>query len=389
MLFVVSLVQIVKRRVIWSKDCPKNQDYYLETIYYKRLITQFIILLYLEWLNAYIDKIKNPWRGSGSEDGLLIATFLLFICLFISLILNLLRNKFFEMTMETMSKEIKNGKIKEVIDNLSLEGRSYRIWGQGYAVAYKEVIEILERLNEIKCKEELAIKGRTEFITNSSHDIKTPLTSIINYIDILKNKEITEEERVKFTRDLKKRISILNDLICDLDYSNELSNENVKVSYENINIEELLEEVIKSLEEQLSKRGLSIKRNISIKNINIKLDKKATLRVFQNIIENILKYGKEHSEVSIDIYDVTKKNKGEKYIAIKITNISKEEIKLSGTELMKRFKRGEEARTIDGSGLGLDISKSLMKLQNGELTIDINNDLFSANLLFVRDEVVF
>lgn len=301
----------------------------------------------------------------------------------IEILLNLVRNKFFNITIENIVRDIENNKIETVIENLELEGKSHRIWGTAYSMAYKEIICVLKKLQKIKLDETLKAKERTETITNSSHDIKTPLTSILNYIDILQNEEISQIEREKFTRNLKERSEVLNKLISNLSYSIDLSQELVELNLEDSNIEEVIDEVITTFKEELEEKAFSIDKINNYGDVSLKLDRIMTNRVFQNILDNIMKYGEKNTTINIILSEFRDNESGEEYLEVNIKNISKERIILKGEEVLERFKRGDEARSTQGSGLGLNIVKSIMELQGGKVEVNIEDLLFSIKLYFI------
>ena len=217
---------------------------------------------------------------------------------------------------------------------------------------------------------------KTELITNVSHDIKTPLTSIISYVDLLKQEEIKNEKAIEYINVLDNKSARLKRLIEDLVEASKASSGNIKLNKENLKVAELINQSIGEFEDRFKSNGLEIIANIPKEDLNIYADSRYMYRVIENIFSNITKYALENSRVYIDItYEYAKIN-------ISIKNISKDKLNISPDELMQRFVRGDKSRFTEGSGLGLSISKSLVELQGGKFEISIDGDLFKVNLSF-------
>lgn len=217
---------------------------------------------------------------------------------------------------------------------------------------------------------------KTELITNVSHDIKTPLTSIINYVDLLKKENIKNKQAKEYIEVLDNKSQRLKKLTEDLIEASKASSGNVKLNKEKINVAELIKQSIGEFEDKFKAKNLEILTNIPEKEIAIYADNRYMYRMIENIFSNVAKYSMDHSRVYIDVTQ-----KGNKvYIAVK--NISKDVLNISEEELMQRFVRGDKSRTTDGSGLGISISKSLAELQNGEFKLKIDGDLFKVELIF-------
>ena len=219
---------------------------------------------------------------------------------------------------------------------------------------------------------------KTELITNVSHDIKTPLTSIINYVDLLKQEEIKNEKAKEYIAILDQKSQRLKKLIEDLVEASKVSTGNVKLNLESINICELIKQMIGEFEDRFKKKGLDIIINMPNEGIYVKADNRYMYRVIENLFSNISKYALENSRVYVDIYD-----KGET-VEIEIKNISKDKLNISVDELMQRFVRGDKSRNTEGNGLGISISKSLTELQNGKFNMEIDGDLFKVELEFTK-----
>lgn len=186
---------------------------------------------------------------------------------------------------------------------------------------------------------------KTELITNVSHDIKTPLTSIINYVDLLKKENIKEEKIKEYINILDNKAQRLKKLTEDLIEASKVSSGNVKLNVENINLKELINQLIGEFKDKFEKNNLKIEINMPNENVNVLADNRYMYRIMENIFSNITKYALENSRVYIDMV------KKEKYVIIEIKNISKEKLNISADELMQRFVRGDKSRYTEGSGL--------------------------------------
>ena len=217
---------------------------------------------------------------------------------------------------------------------------------------------------------------KTELITNVSHDIKTPLTSIINYVDLLKEEKIDNEKANEYIEILDMKSQRLKKLIEDLVEASKASSGAIKLDMENINVVELFKQAIGEFQDKFQNKGLSIITNYEKEYIYIKADSRYLYRVIENLFSNITKYALEASRVYIDIE--TEENK----VKISVKNISKEKLNISEEELMQRFVRGDKSRTTEGSGLGISIAKSLVELQNGTFKLKIDGDLFKVEIKF-------
>ena len=220
---------------------------------------------------------------------------------------------------------------------------------------------------------------KTELITNVSHDIKTPLTSIINYVDLLKKEEINNAQIEQYIAVLDKKSQRLKKLIEDLVEASKVSSGNVKLNMEVINLKELLNQSIGEFEDKLEKKNLKIEMDLPNENVLIKADNRYLYRVIENVFSNISKYALEGSRVYIKL----EKQKEEVYLEFK--NISKDKLNISAEELMQRFVRGDKSRYTEGSGLGLSIAKSLTELQDGKFKIDIDGDLFKVVIKWKKE----
>ena len=217
---------------------------------------------------------------------------------------------------------------------------------------------------------------KTELITNVSHDIKTPLTSIINYVDLLKKEDIQDEKIQEYLEILDQKSQRLKKLMEDLIEASKVSSGNVILNMEKINVKELMKQTIGEFKDRFEEKKLQIELNLPEDNIYIRADNKSMYRIIENLYSNITKYALENSRVYLDII------KEEKKLKIQMKNISKDKLNISADELMQRFVRGDKSRTTEGSGLGISISKSLTELQNGTFHMSIDGDLFKVEIEF-------
>lgn len=217
---------------------------------------------------------------------------------------------------------------------------------------------------------------KTELITNVSHDIKTPLTSIISYVDLLKQEDINNEKASEYINVLDNKSQRLKKLIEDLVEASKASSGNIKLTKENLNVAELIKQCIGEFEDRFKNNNLDIITSIPKEDICIYADSRYMFRVIENVFSNISKYALNGSRVYIDV------TKDSDKINISIKNISKDKLNIAPDELMQRFVRGDKSRLTEGSGLGLSISNSLTELQGGTFKISIDGDLFKVDLSF-------
>ncbi len=212
---------------------------------------------------------------------------------------------------------------------------------------------------------------KTELITNVSHDIRTPLTSIITYVDLLKTEKDPSrvEEYIEVLDQKSKRLKVLTD---DLFEAAKASSGNIPVSLEKINIVSLITQGFGEVNDKIEEMNLEFKLNHPVEKVYVTADGKLLWRSIENLLSNIFKYALKGSRVYIDIED---ESDG---IRLTFKNISAHELNISADELMERFKRGDEARTSQGSGLGLSIAKNLIEIQKGKFNIHVDGDLFKA-----------
>lgn len=244
-----------------------------------------------------------------------------------------------------------------------------------------------ENLNKIQDGIENAVEDKmksermkTELITNVSHDIKTPLTSIINYIDLLDKQNIQDETAKGYISVLKRQSLRLKKLIEDLVEASKASTGNLEVNNELMDANLLLNQAVAEYDDRLAKSELELVVTNSETPAYIVADGRHLWRVFDNMLGNICKYAMPHTRVYVDVINTDNK------IEITFKNISRDKLNISADELMERFVRGDQSRNTEGSGLGLSIAKSLCEIMGGTFKIDIDGDLYKASVIFHKEK---
>ena len=220
-----------------------------------------------------------------------------------------------------------------------------------------------------------AIKGermKTDLITNVSHDLKTPLTSVINYVDLLKQEDLNNAKAYEYLGVLEEKSARLKQLIEDLIEASKASSGNLTVGAEKIDLQELVMQACGEYEEKIKKAELDVHLNGANEKIFISADGKHMWRIVENLLSNVVKYSMPHSRVYINVA------KGDQYGYLTIKNISASPLDIPPEQLTERFVRGDVSRTTEGSGLGLSIAQSLTNIQGGWFKIAIDGDLFKV-----------
>ncbi len=216
---------------------------------------------------------------------------------------------------------------------------------------------------------------KTELITNVSHDIKTPLTSIINYVDLLQ-KPHSDDEGAQYLQVLDRQSQRLKKLIDDLMEMSKASTGNLAVNTQTLDMAETVNQALGEFSDKLTQAGLQVVFPVPEQPVQIRADGRLTWRVLSNLLSNTVKYALPGTRVYLDIA----KYNGNVLLSIK--NISRESLNVDAQELTERFVRGDASRNTEGSGLGLNIAQSLMELQKGRLNLLVDGDLFKVTLTF-------
>lgn len=219
---------------------------------------------------------------------------------------------------------------------------------------------------------------KTDLISNVSHDLKTPLTAIITYADLLKDENLSDEKRKQYIETLDRKAQRLQVLIENLFEVSKATSGNITLNIENIDVVSLMKQTLFELEDKLEEASLLVRKNMPKEKVILPLDSQRTFRVFENLIINITKYAMPNTRVFIYIIE------NEDDVAIIMKNMAAEEITFNVDTIAERFVRGDESRNTEGSGLGLAIAKSFVELQGGTFNISVDGDLFKVKIVFVK-----
>lgn len=267
---------------------------------------------------------------------------------------------------------IKNGDSKHRIDTTYLHGENLKL-----AESVNSIGIGIRKAVETSMKDE---KLKTDLITNVSHDIKTPLTSIITYVDLLKRINIEDAKALGYIEVLDSKSQRLKQLIDDLVEASKISSGNINIEMSTINFVELVRQAIGEFDEKFSSCNLQIVTKLPDGPMLIEADSSQLWRVMENLFQNISKYAMYGTRVYIEMEE---EGEGfDKRYVFSVKNISARYLEVEAEDLTERFIRGDKSRQTEGSGLGLSIAKNLIEAQGGEFEIKVDGDLFKAIIKF-------
>ncbi|SFB29336.1 HAMP domain-containing sensor histidine kinase [Clostridium frigidicarnis] len=297
--------------------------------------------------------------------GKLIA-FIYTICLF-KLITNKLNKVRYNYTkLFSATHKIANGELDVDIDEDLGVFNPLKLELQNIQNGFKNAVD-----EEVKSE-----KMKTQLISNVSHDLKTPLTSIITYVDLLKDGSLTEDKRKAYLDTLDKKSQRLKELIEDLFEVSKATSGNISLNINDVDVISLMKQTLLELDDKIKKSNLIVKTHFNSSKVILPLDGQCMFRVFENLILNITKYAMIGSRVYINIF-----NRDDK-VEIIFKNMSQSEIDFNVDDIVERFVRGDKARNTEGSGLGLAIAKSFVEVQGGKFLINVDGDLFKVTIIF-------
>ena len=270
-------------------------------------------------------------------------------------------------------EKIKEGDFHYKVDEDNLHGDNLVL-----AQAVNSIGEGIRTAVETSMKDE---RLKADLITNVSHDIKTPLTSIINYVDLIKRENIGDEKVRGYVEVLDAKSQRLKQLTDDLVEASKISSGNIALQWEKINLVELVNQTLGEFSEKFELKRLVPVMNTTDNSMYIEADSRRIWRVMENPFNNISKYALEGTRVYLDVKDFTD-GEGVRYVEFSVKNISAQPLNIRAEELTERFIRGDVARSTEGSGLGLSIAKNLTEVQKGKFEILLDGDLFKVVMTF-------
>lgn len=219
---------------------------------------------------------------------------------------------------------------------------------------------------------------RTELITNVSHDLKTPLTAIITYVNLLKEDNLTKEQQMEYIDTLDRKSLRLKQLIEDLFEVSKINSNNITLNPVEVDLAELIKQVQLELSDRFEESGIDVRAQYPEEKVILMLDSQKTYRIFENLFVNVIKYAMPGTRAYLTV------QLEEASVEITLKNISATELNLTPEEISERFIRGDKARNTEGSGLGLAIVKSFVEIQGGVFQIIMDGDLFKVSIRFSR-----
>ncbi len=372
---ILGLILTFVSRLKTKTLIKNNITYHILSLLKKMLLLGFkVIKLISEGIISFIVAIPVVWK-------VVTATmFVLFLDAVFRYDLKYIFVKIVVLLPLVVYLAINMKKLKDGAERLSNGDLSWKINTKHLILDFKKHGENLNQVSKgmaIAVEERLkSERMKTELITNVSHDIKTPLTSVINYASLI-SKENTKNQKIKeYSEVLVRQSDRLKRLIEDLVEASKASTGNLEVSLAPCDVNVFLTQASGEYAEKLENSKLTLVTKQTDEEIRIMADGRRMWRIFDNLMDNICKYAQPETRVYLLI------EKSDDNAIITFKNTSKEQLDISEEELMERFTRGDYSRTTEGNGLGLSIAKSLAELQNGSLKLEIDGDLFKAILKF-------
>ena len=362
MVLYLSLVRRTRAGTLWSNSIIYALTDLLQQFYKNRKTTGRFVFFYLA--GAAVVLILAAMGYYYSQP-----LFLLVLILVIAAVgVVLLKEQLQRQDIMDGIEEIKSGNLEFKIDTEQLTGANKTL-----SEGINTLGEGLEKAVDTSMKNE---RMKADLITNVSHDIKTPLTSIINYVNLLENENIEDEKIRNYIHILNEKSARLRQLTEDLVEASKISSGNITLEMTKINLVELIYQTSGEFNEKFETRNLTVVTKLPKDSVVVMADGRRIWRVLENLYNNVAKYALEGTRVYVEL------DKQEEKAVFSIKNISSKPLNIPSEELTERFIRGDVSRTTEGSGLGLSIAQNLTKLMGGKFDIILDGDLFKVTITF-------
>lgn len=352
-----------KAKMLWKNSITCFLSEIIKGIFENGKRTTKVLVLFGSYL--LVNFLLNQLPGLG---GFLQIAFNVTVAVF------LLRESIQDQKLLDGMKKLKEGDLE-----YQYELEEYDGFRKEFATALNGVHEVF--LNSVmeSMKNE---RMQTDLITNVSHDIKTPLTSIINYVDLLKRENIENEKARGYIEVLEQKSYRLKHLTEDLVEASKISSGNIKLECTQIHMQEMLYQASGEFVDKFEARELKLIENIPQEPLYIRADGRRLWRVLENLFNNVAKYAMSNTRVYVDLLDLGHE------IKFSIKNISEQRLNIDAKDLTERFIRGDISRSTEGSGLGLSIAKNLTEIQGGNFSVYLDGDLFRVTITFPKLEAL-
>lgn len=362
MVFYLSLIRRLRSGTMWSGSLCYQICKILQEVYAKKKATGKFAMVFL--LQALTVLLLAAWGYYYSQP-----LFLAALAVLVALDgVYLLKDRIQRQRILEGIEEIKSGNLEYKIDMEDLSGEN-RVLSEGI----NNLRDGLEKAVDSSMKNE---RMKADLITNVSHDIKTPLTSIINYVGLLENEQIQDEKIRGYIHILKEKSARLEQLTEDLVEASKISSGNITLEMVRINLVELVCQTGGEFNEKFEKQELTVYTRLPKEPVTIMADGRRIWRVLENLYNNVAKYALPGTRVYVEV------EKDGSSAVFSIKNISSKPLNIPSEELTERFIRGDVSRTTEGSGLGLSIAKNLTTLMGGSFDIILDGDLFKVMITF-------
>ncbi len=356
----LSLVKRIKAKTLWNNSILKMVFVFFREIFNERSVTTKAVVLtccfmVIEWMAVTTANL-----------------FLVFLMLVMDI----------AVIYVVMSSAVAKSRLKKGIEEIASGNMSYQIPLKGLRGSNRNLAEKVNDIGEgLNRAVEEGMKNerlKTDLITNVSHDIKTPLTSIINYVDILKRSGIDDPKIQGYLDILESKAQRLKTLTEDVVEASKVSSGNITLECMDMNLTELVQQTEGEFAEKFEARGLTMVVNLPEEPAVVHVDGRRMWRVLENIFGNAAKYAMPGTRVYADL------TVSGNHVNFSLKNVSEQQLNISADELTERFIRGDLSRSTEGSGLGLSIAKSLTEMQGGRFELYLDGDLFRVNICFER-----